>query len=136
MLATWRRELVPPTPAESAAWRSSERAVRERGIDASDRLALLQLVAQRAEDLGIAGVDVNFISADTLDIPIGREVEDEVFDVAPYALSVRFVGDYDDVARFVGSLPPQVEVHQLGLAAGEEGVGARLLLAVFLGIDG
>ena len=129
--AMWREHLVPATEAEEEAWRSSEAAVLERGIDPADRLALLQEVAQRAEDLGIGDVSVSFESSDTLEATAIREVGEAVFEVAPWAMSVRFVADYATVASFIGSLPPQVDVHQLRLTGLEMGVEMELVLLLF-----
>ena len=129
----WRTELVPPTPAESAAWERSQRLVRGRGIEGGDRIALMQLVAQRAEDLGIGAVSVAFAATDTLDINVFREVDGQVFDPAPYALQVRLRSGYGDLASFIGSLPPQVDVHRVTVTREGGGfVGAELVLVVFL----
>ncbi len=129
--AMWRAELVPATPAEQEMWGASEAAVRERGIDPSDRLALLQEVAQRAEDLGIGDVRVSFENADTLETTAVREVGEAVFEVAPWALAVRFIADYGAAAALVGSLPPQVDVHRLRMLGLEDGVETELVLLVF-----
>lgn len=129
--AMWRAEMVPASPAEEAAWRASEASVRERGIDPSDRLALLQEVAQRAEDLGISDVRVSFESADTLETTAVREVGEAVFEVAPWALAVGFMSDYGTAASLVGSLPPQVDVHRLRMFGLENGVETELVLLVF-----
>ena len=129
----WRRQLVSPPPAESAAWRESRRAVRERGIAASDRIAIMQRVAERAEGLGLPGVTVSFVDTESLVAGPARELGGEVFEAAPYGLEVRFGGDYVGVARFVASLPPQVEVLGLALDAAEAGVEARVTLLVYLG---
>lgn len=129
--ARWRRELVPPTSAEEAAWRESEAAVRERGIEPADRLALLQEVAQRAEELGIGDIDLSFASSDELETTALREVGEAVYEVAPWALAVRFTADYPTIASFIGSLPPQVDVHRLAMTAVESGVATELVLIVF-----
>ncbi len=129
--AMWREELVPPTEPEQASWQESEAAVQERAIDPVDRLALLQDVAQRADDLGIAGVSVSFESAEALETTAIREVGEAVFEVAPWAMGVRFVAGYEAVASFIGSLPPQVDVHRLRLSATESGVETELLLIMF-----
>lgn len=129
--STWREELVPPTTEEEVEWRSSEAAVRELGIDREDRLALLQTVAQRAEDLGISDVGVSFESAGALEATALREVGEAVFEVAPWAVGVRFLSDYRTVASFIGSLPPQVDVHRLRMGAIEGGVETELMLLVF-----
>lgn len=128
--ATWRTGFVEPTPAESAAWRLSERQVRARGITATDRVALAQLVAQRAEELGIPDVQVGFSSADDLTAPT-LAVDAWTFEMAPYALDVAFVADYGAVIAFMGSLPPQVAVRRLELAHDENGVRAEALLIVY-----
>lgn len=129
--AMWREELVPATAEERARWQESEAAVRERGIDPADRLALLQEVAQRAENLGIPDVAVSFEGSDTLGTTAIREVGEAVFEVAPWAMAVRFVADYRTVASFIGALPPQVDVHRLRMSAAEAGVETELLLILF-----
>jgi hypothetical protein len=128
----WREELVPPVPAESAAWENSRRAVRGLGIEGGDRIALMQLVAQRAEDLGLAPVSVAFAASDTLGIDAVREVGDVVLESAPYALHVRLRADYAGVGSFIGSLPPQVEVHRLEATRDTAGILTDLILVVFL----
>jgi hypothetical protein len=132
----WRQDLVEPPPAESAAWERSRAAVRRLGIEDADRIALMQEVAQRAEDLGLGTVSVSFIAADTLDIEVFREVDGVLFDPAPYALHVKVRAGYDGAASFVGSLPPQVEVHRLRMTRDAGGVLTDLVLAVFVGEDG
>lgn len=132
----WRQELIASSPEEEEAWRASAAAVRERGIDPGDRLALLQQVAQRAEDLGIGDVEVSFERSSALETSAIREVGEAVFEVAPWALSARFTADYRTVGSFIGSLPPQVDVHRLRMAALETAVETELVLIVFAGEDG
>lgn len=129
--AMWREEFAPATSEERSDWQASEARVREHGIDPADRLALLQEVAQRAEDLGIADVAVWFASTDTLGATTIREVGEAVFEVAPWAVGVRIVTDYRAVASYIGSLPPQVDVHRLMLETTSAGVEAELLLIMF-----
>ena len=129
---TWREELVEPPPAESAAWGRSRRAARGLGIEPGDRIALMQVVAQRAEELGLADVSVGFVDADTLELETFREVGDAVFDAAPYALQLRVRAGYEAVGSLIGSLPPPVAVHRLRLSRDDQGVTAALTLVVFL----
>lgn len=131
--SVWRDELVPVSEEEESAWRASQAAVRERGIDPEDRLGLLQQVAQRAEDLGVGQVSVAFERADTLAVTAIREVGEAVFEVAPWALRVRFIADYSTTSAFIGSLPPQVDVHRLQMNALETGLETDLILIVFAG---
>lgn len=128
----WRQDLVTPPPAESAAWERSRRAVRELGIDGGDRIALLQLVAQRAEDLGLETVSIGFLAADTLGIDVFREVDGQIFDPAPYALHVRLRAGYEGIGSFIGALPPQVDVHRLRVTREAAGALAELVLVAFL----
>jgi hypothetical protein len=131
----WRHELVPLAAEETIAWRVSARAARERGIEAGDRIALMQVVAQRAEELGVADVRVGFVRSDTLRVREIREVSGDVFEMAPYAVSLRFLADYPATARVVGALPPQVDVHRLRLTHLDGGeLEADLLLVVYLGV--
>lgn len=135
-VAVWRRELVRSSPAESAAWRRSERAVRGRAIAPGDRLALMQLVAQRAEELGIGEVSVAFGAVDTLEIDAVREVDGRVFEPAPYVLQLRFRAAYGQVASFIGALPPAVDVHRLRTEGdGDDALETELVLVVFLAGD-
>lgn len=131
----WSRQLVPPTPAESASWRASARSARERGIEAADRVALMQRVAERAEGLGVGDVQVGFVRADTLQVHGVREVSGDIFELAPYALSLRFMADYATIARVMGALPPQVDVHRARLVGAGTGVDAELILLVYLGVE-
>lgn len=128
--ATWRSGYVAPTPAESAAWRLSERQVRGRGVNAVDRVALAQLVAQRTEELGIPDVQVGFSSAEDLDAP-SLAVDAWTFEMAPYVLDVAFVADYGAVIAFMGSLPPQVAVQRLQLDRDAFGVRTEARLIVY-----
>lgn len=135
VVASWRQEMVPLVPAETIAWRASARAARERGIEAGDRIALMQVVAQRAEERGVADVRVGFVRSDTLQVREIREVSGDVFELAPYALSLRFLADYGAVARVVAALPPQVDVHRLELRGLDgDAVEADFLLVVYLGV--
>lgn len=129
----WRHDLVRPAAAESAAWERSRRMVRGRGIEGGDRIALMQLVAQRADDLGIGSVSVAFAATDTLDVEVFREVDGQVFEPAPYALNVRLRAGYGGVASFIGALPPQVDVHRMTMTESDDGgVSTELVLVVFL----
>lgn len=129
----WREDLVAPPPAESAAWEQSRRAVRQLGIDDGDRIALMQLVAQRAEDLGLETAAIGFLPSDTLGIEVFREVDGQIFDPAPYALHVRLRAGYEGIGRFIGALPPQVGVHRLRATREEGSVLTDLVLVIFLG---
>ncbi len=126
----WRADFVEPTSAESAAWLRSRRRVEERGVRATDRVALAQVVAQRAEELGIPDVAVGFTGTDELTPPPARTVDQWTFGMAPYAVTVAFTADYPAVVGFVGSLPPQVQVRRLELNGGETGLELRALLTV------
>lgn len=132
----WRAAYVPATSAESAAWRLSERRVRERGVDAVDRVALAQLVAQRAEELGIPDVRVGFAPVDDLAPAPALAVDAWTFEMAPYAVTVDFVADYRAIVGFIGSLPPQVAVRRLELERSETGVRASTLLVVYRLVGG
>lgn len=130
----WAQGLVPMAAEETIAWRGSARAARERGIEAADRVALMQLVAQRTEELGVGDVRVGFIRSDTIDVPATREVSGDIFEMAPYAMTLRFLADYGAIARVVGALPPQVDVHRLWMERTDEGVEADIVLVVYLGV--
>jgi hypothetical protein len=135
IVESWRQDMVPLVPAETIAWRASARAARERGIEAGDRIALMQVVAQRAEERGVADVRVGFVRSDTLRVREIREVSGDVFELAPYALSLRFLADYEATAAVVAALPPQVDVHRLELRSIDgDAVEADLLLVVYLGV--
>lgn len=129
---SWRAGLVRPTPAESAAWERSRRAARRLGIEGRDRIALLEQVAQRAEELGLATVSAGFASADTLDIEVFREVDGRIYDPAPYALQLRVRAGVEGTGRLLGALPPQVVLHRLRTTRDEDGVLTELLLVVFV----
>lgn len=131
-VVAWREDLVPPPAAESAAWERSRRAIRGLGIEGGDRIALMQLVAQRAEDLGLGTVSLAFAASDTLGIDAYREVENAVFEPAPYALHVRLRAGYAGIGSFIGSLPPQVDVHRLEVTRDTAGILTDLILVVFL----
>jgi hypothetical protein len=135
VLEGWERGLVPPAAEESAAWRASARSARDRGIEAADRVALMHAVAERAEGLGVADVRVGFIRSDTIQPRGVREVSGDIFELAPYALWLRFRSDYPTVARVIGGLPPQVDVHRVELHEGEGDIEADLVLLVYLGVD-
>jgi len=126
----WRAGFVEPTPAESTAWLRSRRRVEDHRVRATDRVALAQVVAQRAEEMGIPDVAVGFTGTDELTPPAARTVNQWTFAMAPYAVTVTFTADYPAVVGFVGSLPPQVQVRRLELNGGETGLELRALLTV------
>lgn len=131
LAAEWVRELEPVAPAESAAWRASAEAVAERGIVTRDRVALMQTVAETAERLGLRDLGLNFVSADTIAGAVERELDGDVFEAAPYALSLSGITDTRTLVRLVDALPPQVELVRLDAVAVPEGIEARMLMLVF-----
>jgi hypothetical protein len=131
----WLRSYRPPVAAESTAWALSERRVRELPLAPGARVALAQAVAQRADELGIAEVRVRFEPTDTIAPLAARVVGARSFGQGATALSVELLADYADIVRFVGSLPPQVEVRRLALGGTPGGVRARLLLTTY-GVEG
>lgn len=133
LVRLWTRELEPATAAESAAWQASAAAAAERGIEARDRVALLQAVAEEAEALGIDDLVLNFVPADTLDALADRELEGSVFEPAPFALTLSGIAETGTLLRLVHRLPPQVELVRLDAVAVPEGVEARLTMLVYLG---
>lgn len=123
----WLLDYQAPAAAESAAWRRSERDVRDLGVRASDRIAVAHVVTQRAEELGIAQVRVRLEPPDTLTPPAPRVVDEWSFEMGS-VLAVEMGADFPAVVSFIGALPPQVEVRQVRLARTGEAVRTRFIL--------
>jgi hypothetical protein len=120
-LRGWEAAPRSPTPAERADWAASEREVERLARPGSEPLTLAKVVAERAREVGIAGVHIRLVERDSAG-PVDRTDRD-TWDVetGETALRVGFRGGMDQVVGLLGSLPPYVTVSELRVRPGEDG---------------
>jgi hypothetical protein len=109
----WLERLQPPTPAESANWLQSEQAIREIGDQGADATTVARIVALRAEESGITGLNLRLLRGDSVSVPPAVQVGRWSIAAGSSAVAVDFAGDWSSVIGFLGSLPPQVEVREI-----------------------
>jgi hypothetical protein len=112
----WRAELQPPTSQESLSWRESDRALRGLGGDAARPLSVARVVAQRAAEVGIAGLRIHLVDPDTVPGLAPVALGGWTVEGSGEALVVEFDGDVADVIGFLGALPPQAALASLDIA--------------------
>lgn len=131
----WAREFEPATPAEAASWSASHDAVRQLGTGPTYRVAVAELIARRAEELGLGEAQVRMEQADT--ISFGRlESGALTLDIGASALAVSFAGGTDAAAALMRRLPPQVDVRRVEITADVSGSWTRMLLILFRTSEG
>jgi len=127
-LEAWTREFRPASPAESLAWRASERGVASLAVEPSERLVLARIVAERAEEVGLAGARVRFAPPEAAGGP-APQTGGRTLEPGPVVLSVELTGDLPALAAWIDRLPPEVLIRELHLAPVPHGIRARAVLA-------
>lgn len=128
-LEHWLDQLQPPTPAESANWLQSEQAIREIGDEGTDATSVARIVALRAEESGITGLNLRLLRADSISAPPAVQVGRWSIASGSSAVAADFTGDWSSVIGFLGSLPPQVEVSEIEVQPSDDFlVHARVVL--------
>ena len=127
-LHRWRGELRPATPAESLLWRESEATLRALGGDQARGLAVARLIARRAEEVGVEGLRVRLLGADSVASLEAEAVGAWTMEAAGEGLAVEFDGDVGDLVGFLGALPPQAAVETLSLEPRGDALAARIVL--------
>ena len=127
-MAGWRTGLRAPAPAESLAWRESERALSELGGGPDTPLTVARMVAQRAEEAGIEQLHIGVFPADSV-LPVAPlQLGGWSVGAQGDGLLVEFDGDMADVIGFLGTLPTQAAVSKLEIATLEDRLHARVVL--------
>lgn len=126
----WRRGYAPAAPAESAAWLESEQAMRDLGVTLGTRVALAELVARRAEEIGIPDVRVTAETSDTMVFaPLsggGWQLE-----LGALVLAVEAHADLAALEEFLAALPPQVDARHVRAFGTDGGFRSHLLLITY-----
>lgn len=118
----------PADSVEASEWRASETALARLAAESMDPLATASLIAARAEEVGIYSTRVSLVSNDTIEIP-GNVVSGAwTAESQATTILVEFVDDLGATARFVGVLPPSVEVASVSLAPEDGLLRSRLRL--------
>ena len=123
-----RSELKPARAEESIAWRESERTLNSLGSDAARALSVARLIAQRAEEVGISGVRIRLLAADSIAPGEPAELAGWTVEPSGEGLSVEFEGDVGDLIGLLGALPPQAAVEKLEMTPRGEVLAARIVL--------
>lgn len=124
----WTSGLRPATPAESLAWRESEQTLRSLGAGSMEPLPLAQVVAQRAEEVGIPELRIRLISADSAAPVPPVELGGWRVQSGAEGLAVEFDGNMGDVVGFLGALPPQAAVSSLRIGRDKGVLRAQIIL--------
>jgi hypothetical protein len=127
-LDRWRADLQPPTPAESLAWRESERTLASLGGDDVGALPVARLVARRAAEVGIEGLRVRLLAPDSVATMESAAVGAWTMEPSGEGLTVEFEGGVGDIVGLLGALPPQASLDRLVLEPRGDALAARLVL--------
>lgn len=126
----WVTQFEPASNEEAGIWQLTQTDVAALGVKPSERLTLAQIVARRAEDSGLGGAHIKFV--ETAPSGPGRQVAGVTFNPAAYKLDVTGTGSLSTVSRFIGSLPPAVQLESVSMArSGDDGVSVTISLSVF-----
>lgn len=125
---TWAAEMQPAAAAESAAWRESDRLLRSLDGSALDPLSAAELLTERAEEVGLRDVRVQFANADSIEAPPPVQAGDLTAGAGDAPILVDFVGGWPAVLAFLGAVPVTLQVSSVQVSSGESGVQARAVL--------
>ena len=127
---SWRTEFRPATATESVAWLEADQAVRDLGLTLSTRVALAEVLARRAEQIGIAQPQIRLESSDS--ITFAPLVAGQwSFELSPTAMRMDLTADPLGVAEFLSVLPPQVDVRNVWFTEDDSTSTATLLLIAY-----
>ena len=127
---SWRTEFRPASPAEAETWLEAEEAVRDLGLTLSTRVALAEVLARRAEQIGISQPQIRLESSDSIGFA-ALVAGQWSFELSPTAVRMELNSDPHGVAEFMGVLPPQVDVRNFWLLEDDSGPRATLLLIAY-----
>lgn len=127
----WVARYRPPTPAESLAWKNSERVMEELQEGAAEPVSVAAAITQRAQRLGIDAVDVRYNMADSVAPPPARTVGEWTLEPQMPTLQVEFDATFPEVIEFIDALPPHVEVRNLSITRRPGGVRAALTVLAY-----
>jgi hypothetical protein len=127
----WVAGFRPPTPAESLAWKNSERVMEELQEGAAEPVSVAAAITQRAQRLGIDAVDVRYNPTDSVAPPPARTVGGWTLEPQMPTLQVEFDATFPEVIEFIDALPPHVEVRNLSIARRPGGVRAALTVLAY-----
>ena len=127
-LDRWRAEVKTPAATEVVAWRESERTLGSLGGEAARPLSVARLLAQRAGEVGISGLRVQLLGADSINPVDGAAVGGWTIEPSGEGLAVEFEGDMGDLVGLLAALPPQASVEKVEMAARGDALGARIVV--------
>jgi hypothetical protein len=128
----WVTQFQPASNEESAIWQGTASEIAALGVNPSERLTIAQILARRAEDAGYVGAHIKFIPPGAGASLPARQVAGVSFNPAGYALQITGLGNLTTLNRFVGSLPPAVELQGISLSgAAGGGASTSITLSVF-----
>ena len=127
-LDRWRTELKTPPSSEVLAWRESERTLMSLGGEAARPLAVARLLAQRAAEVGISGLRVQLLGADSIVPSDAVAAGGWTVEPSGEGLSVEFEGDMGELVGLLAALPPQAAVEKVEMAPHGDALGARIVV--------
>ncbi len=128
-LEAFRRAFrVGPTERQQLSVQSDSLSVL---VARDARVALAEELAARAERLGLTGVRVRFVPADTAGSPPHPDFVQTPARNADYAISVDCTGGFASELSLVLGLPSSVSLQRLTAERGRTGTQFHLTLAVF-----
>lgn len=127
----WVARYRPPTPAESLAWKNSQRVMEELQEGAAEPVSVAAEITQRAQRLGIDAVDVRYDVADSIAPPPARTLGEWTLEPQMPTLQVEFDATFPEVIEFIDALPPQVEVRNLSITRRPGGVRVALTVLAY-----
>jgi hypothetical protein len=126
----WQTQLERPSSAETRLWRESDESVRNLRSGAVRPLQIAQVIARRADQVGIDDVRIQLLSSDS--IPDVESIERGTLSVEPLeeGLHVQFEGSMADVVSFLGVLPPHATVASIQSSGSDGRLNVDMVLVM------
>ncbi len=130
-LAALQQQFRIPSSFESAALVTESARLSALGVPASERVSLMEYLAQLADASALSEVRVNFKAGmDSAFIP-PRSIGTDPISPAAYSVTLDFTGSFVGLVQFVSSLPPSVSVSRLGAARNGGHTVYHVVLSVY-----
>ena len=128
----WERTFQPASASEQLAWRRADQELGALGMHAPAQLELIRLVSARAEEVGIPETRVRLVDAGELGAMPDRSADTLSIVSADYAVSVEYMGSFDETLAYLSVLPPALEPQQISMKAENGRVRTTLVLTVYI----